>query len=267
MHLWLLNFIMSFGWPPHVKADPVNRGNLTELFFDEVHKTLQIMVDSPETSEELHHQEHTEEGDIIPSTDRNAVQQIWPTHAIPYQINAEIRRRTSDILSATKMISDQTCLTFHPRTSEIDYLHFKNGAGCASYVGFIGGDQPIFVGSVCSVGNIAHEILHALGFYHEHTRTDRDEYITILNNNIIKGTEQNFIKRHGNTLNVPYDTDSILHYGRYFSSNGLPTIIPLHMTKAMGQRVRLTKLDIMRVRLLYDCDSSRNVTDQQLHWL
>uniref|UniRef100_A0A3B4BDD1 Metalloendopeptidase n=1 Tax=Periophthalmus magnuspinnatus TaxID=409849 RepID=A0A3B4BDD1_9GOBI len=194
---------------------------------------------------------------VAVQTDRNAVQSIWPTHAIPYLISAELRKqssRTNDILSATRMVSDQTCVTFHLRTFETNFLHFKNSPGCSSYVGFIGGDQAVYIGSVCTVGNIAHELLHALGFYHEHTRMDRDSYINIIKNNIIKGTEQNFVKRHGDTLNVPYDTASILHYGRaYFSSNGSPTIVPLHTAKDMGQRERLTQLDILRVRLLYQC--------------
>lgn len=54
-------------------------------------------------------------------------------------------------------------------------------------MGFIGGEQPLFVGPPCIVGNIVHEVLHALGFHHEHTRKDREQYITVVPNNIMKG--------------------------------------------------------------------------------
>lgn len=54
-------------------------------------------------------------------------------------------------------------------------------------MGLKGGEQPVFVGAQCMVGNIAHEILHALGFHHEHTRMDREQYITIIHSNIMPG--------------------------------------------------------------------------------
>lgn len=67
--------------------------------------------------------------------------------------------------------------------SDIKMIH----SSCASYVGFIGGEQEVFVGPRCALGNIVHEILHALGFHHEHTRTDRGQYITVLSQNIMNG--------------------------------------------------------------------------------
>ena len=64
-------------------------------------------------------------------------------------------------------------------------------SSCASYVGYIGGQQEVFVGPGCILGNIVHEILHALGFHHEHTRTDRGQYITVLSHNIMNGNVKN----------------------------------------------------------------------------
>ena len=74
-----------------------------------------------------------------------------------------------------------------------------------------------------------HELLHTLGFVHEHTRPDRDDFISINYDNIKPGKETNFEKRrHGtsdffekgsvDTKNTPYDVLSLLHYGRQVRS-------------------------------------------------
>ncbi|XP_029921662.1 low choriolytic enzyme isoform X2 [Myripristis murdjan] len=192
---------------------------------------------------------------------RNVVGATWPGVDIPYLISPEIESRRDDILSAMVMLSEHTCLSFHSRTNEPDYLHFINSQGCASYVGFIGGVQPVFVAPACRVGNICHEILHALGFHHEHTRADRGQYISILYQNIMKGKKRNFQVQNGNTFNLSYDLTSILHYGRhFFSVNNLPTIMSKKNEKAMGQRTYMSKLDIQRVRILYNCDAKENQT-------
>lgn len=59
-------------------------------------------------------------------------------------------------------------------------------------MGRIGGAQTISVGNsdasiVCKHGNIVHEIAHSLGFFHEHSRPDRDDYVNILWDNIEGG--------------------------------------------------------------------------------
>ena len=69
-----------------------------------------------------------------------------------------------------------------------------------------------------------HELFHTLGFVHEHTRPDRDDFISINFENIVSSEEKNFEKRtHGtsdffekgsvSSKNTPYDVQSILHYG------------------------------------------------------
>ena len=69
-----------------------------------------------------------------------------------------------------------------------------------------------------------HELVHTLGFVHEHTRPDRDNFISVNTDNIQLGKEKNFeIRKHGttdffekgnvNSKNTPYDVLSLLHYG------------------------------------------------------
>ena len=59
------------------------------------------------------------------------------------------------------------------------------------------------------------------------TRADRDDYVTILTNNIKPDMMHNFNKNSGyNAFGVRYDGLSIMHYSsRAFSTNGQYTIV------------------------------------------
>lgn len=59
--------------------------------------------------------------------------------------------------------------------------------GCSSYVGFQDqGKQDMSLSPDCfaKIGTIIHEFLHCLGFIHQHSSPERDEYITINWDNI-----------------------------------------------------------------------------------
>ena len=79
----------------------------------------------------------------------------------------------------------------HDEGSSDLYMHAKHHrlklsqsifTSCASRVGRLGGKQEILIGSAvakCKVGNLIHELGHTLGFFHEHSRPDRDNYVKI----------------------------------------------------------------------------------------
>ena len=75
----------------------------------------------------------------------------------------------------------------------------------------------------------------------------------------ISGTENNFNKREEGVtidhLGTSYDYGSVMHYGAYgFAVDpSIPTIIPKDPDAEIGQRVKLSELDIERVQILYQC--------------
>ena len=63
---------------------------------------------------------------------------------------------------------------------------------CFSFIGRVRqvNGQELSIGTNCAVLSvIVHEVLHALGFIHEHTRLDRDKFVIINETNIQPGRD------------------------------------------------------------------------------
>ena len=61
---------------------------------------------------------------------------------------------------------------------------------------------------------VMHEIGHAIGLYHEHSRKDRGDHVAVIDDNIIEKYKFNFDKGDIiSNLAVPYDLTSLMHYG------------------------------------------------------
>lgn len=76
---------------------------------------------------------------------------------------------------------------------------------CSSLLGYIGDKQVLSLQRYGCInrGIIQHEVLHALGFYHEHTRSDRDQYVRINWKNINK---------RKNLTSSAIDSDSFIYW-------------------------------------------------------
>ncbi|KAE8606505.1 hypothetical protein XENTR_v10010761 [Xenopus tropicalis] len=207
-------------------------------------------------------------GDIALKTDRNAInctECLWPKSSdgfvyVPYTVSSDYSQdEVNAITTAMKEYEGLTCVQFTPWTGEDDYLAIQSLDGCWSYIGYYGGSQAVSLlkGFCAYNGGVQHELNHALGFYHEHNRSDRDDYVTIMYQYISPENIGNFDKISTNNLGVDYDYSSILHYaGNAFSNtSGQNTIVPHpNPNVPIGQSYGLSNLDVLKINRLYGCD-------------
>ncbi|XP_020514430.1 high choriolytic enzyme 1-like [Labrus bergylta] len=209
------------------------------------------------------------EGDLLAPKTRNAMMCwsqscLWKKTSnglvmIPFTVNSQFTSGESKkIRRAMKGFHRKTCLRFVPRKNEYDYISIENKAGCFSNLGRTGGRQVLSLNRQGCLyhGIIQHEINHALGFQHEQSRSDRDNYVRINWENIDPQMAGNFHRESTNNLNTPYDYSSIMHYGRtaFSIQYGKDSITPIPDPNVqIGQRKGMSYWDIMRINLLYSC--------------
>uniref|UniRef100_A0A3P8VJD0 Metalloendopeptidase n=1 Tax=Cynoglossus semilaevis TaxID=244447 RepID=A0A3P8VJD0_CYNSE len=183
----------------------------------------------------------------------------WPKQGnhtvVPYVISA--RYSKPQITSILKGFSEKTCVKFVLRTNQRDYINIFSGYGCWSFVGRLRGKQPLSLNKyLCMYTKVMqHEFLHALGFLHEHSRSDRNEHVKINWHNIRKGKARNFSMLKTINYNISYDYNSVMQYqNKAFSKNGAPTIVVRDdLTRVLGKKKSMSDSDYARVNMLYEC--------------
>ncbi|KAL0966179.1 hypothetical protein UPYG_G00291960 [Umbra pygmaea] len=209
------------------------------------------------------------EGDIVldEKQSRNSIvgdEYRWPK-TIPYYFEDDLEINAKGvILKAFEQYRLKTCIDFKPWEGEKNYISIFKGNGCFSSVGNRHvGKQRLSIGANCDrIATIEHEFLHALGFWHEQSRSDRDDYVMIMWDRISEGKESNFNMYNdimSSSLGVPYDYGSMMHYSKTAFRNGTePTIVTkiAAFGDVIGQRMEFSDNDLLKLRRLYNCTRS-----------
>ncbi|KAJ0180961.1 hypothetical protein K1T71_003046 [Dendrolimus kikuchii] len=194
----------------------------------------------------------------------------WPNNTVVWEFGeGEFGPlQQAAILAGIADIETHTCMKFRYREPEDTVFVRLTGSsgGCYAHVGYW---EPRGVHVLNLARNypgvgcfrhatIVHEWMHILGFLHMQSTYDRDNYVEIVEENIIPSTIHNFniyTSDLVSNLGVEYDYVSCLHYGPYaFSINGLPTIVALQEHEGtMGQREYVTDTDWLRINRHYEC--------------
>lgn len=187
---------------------------------------------------------------------------IWPS-VVPYEWDANVSPGNQALMRTAMDEVEGICTVFFvPRAGHSDYLHVQNNTFNSSQVGRVGGGQNVNIVSWGSRYIIIHELMHALGFWHEQSRADRDGFVQINSANISQtacsgSCDSQFQIEPFQGYWGAYDFDSLMHYGRTaFSANGLDTITvlpPFNSTwqNAIGQRTHTSELDQLILSFMY----------------
>nr|XP_040574974.1 low choriolytic enzyme-like isoform X2 [Lepeophtheirus salmonis] len=220
----------------------------------------------------------------------------WPNNEVPYEISSEYSSSDVDVIkSAMKEIESKTCVKWVPRSGQKNYVTINpREEGCFAVLGYNRNRgvhnlnlQRTSGGRTCMImGIAAHEMLHILGFAHEQTRPDRDQFVQIFWSRIKRNYISNYFRAidinatdippvcdststqasfdncysgyKARTFGLSYDYGSIMHYGlNYFTSTGQDTMGILKTVPVgavIGNRNGMTKLDALKVQARYDCN-------------
>ena len=192
-----------------------------------------------------------------------------------YTFHSSISTRTRNrIKRAMQELSKISCLRFQLTNStavhRIEFRSDKSGCYSTSI-----GRNTRNLKTIINLQNpgcvfhriILHEIYHAIGFWHEQSQPDRDQFVTINHTNISPRRGHNFMRRNSYEVDnqgSTYDYGSIMHYSRLaFSKNRRPTIIVNNIDvynkqgrPTLGRQTRLSARDIRQVNRLYNCPGS-----------
>lgn len=141
------------------------------------------------------------------------VANTWPNGVVPYAFHANVSAAHRQQAEAAMMELESVAnVDFVPRGADADYLFIQDSTANNSFVGRQGGSQVVNIFNWNVRFIMVHEFMHALGFWHEQQRSDRDQFVQVNLAAVQPGYADQFTPVASATPFGAYDFDSVMHY-------------------------------------------------------
>lgn len=196
----------------------------------------------------------------------------WSNNTIVYVIEGLSAQVRSELQLSFNEWSSKTNVRFKQRTNESTYVTISSsGSNSNSGVATLGSNGSrgfIRLGTRATAVVIIHEIGHTLGYIHEQNRSDRDNYVRILFDNIQNNAVDQFFKSSSASLITrDLDLNSTMMYGSYtFSKNNLPTITDLNGNVLPQRQARISSGDIAGTNAVYPSGGVEDACNDVAEW-
>uniref|UniRef100_A0A915CKW1 Zinc metalloproteinase n=1 Tax=Ditylenchus dipsaci TaxID=166011 RepID=A0A915CKW1_9BILA len=181
---------------------------------------------------------------------------------ISYIFDASIDNQTRSLIRlSVDFWSNFTCIKFLEGGNIQPVVRFFQGQGCYSQLGKLIGyaSQDISIGQGCeNFGVITHEIGHALGVWHQQSRPDRDDSITVLLEKVDPSWRSQYYKQfQTKSYGVGYDWGSVMHYTAYQNHGDVIVMLPTDQRylHTMGNHYGPVFSDLLAVNSYYFCQA------------
>lgn len=179
---------------------------------------------------------------------------LWKKGIIPFEVSDDCPHKARLRKAIAHWNSKRVIRLIERKRKEEDYVVFvKNEENYSSSKrGRWGGKQYIYLASEVSEGTIIHEIGHTVGLVHEHNRSDRDDHIEVLWDNLVKDSDSEFKESREDIQRLgKYDINSVMHYSSYTFAAGEEPTMKTKKGALIPSNEVLSRGDVEAVKALY----------------